>query len=299
MNIEEKTLLATIIIGITQIVFGILALKEWKNTVMLICGCILFLIFSTCVGFLAYRLKTIKRIYKIIEYLFHNTEVNQFNIVPKLLLYMNKMNKYNNVSVDTVQVVYDIYHNEGRYDSDIRWEIKGVCNDTKKDISEYYFYTACEFGDCECHKVHLEKDNDVRDFEKADYYESNRIKLLTWGFPKMLQPGNRVQHMQLFLRVNGSFDFSQMEVIYFIPRNVAKKINGCSICIKFHYDQPPLDMELRKIGYLKRNAVSQEIVKVAGIKKEQDLTEYTFFLDKSEINMEYIYYILIMPREHA
>lgn len=295
-NIEEKTLYATIFIGIVQIIIGYLGLKQ-QNSFILAITIFVMLTSTTIIAILGMRFMILKEKYLLMIYLFHNNGINQFNIVPKLLLLMDREKKYNNVVIDQIEVCYKLYFQKEKYNADIRWRMKGIQNNSKKDISEYYFYTGTEYGDCLYHNIMLYSDYKECKYEIVDIKESNRIKLLTWSFPVELKPQDNIKDMSLVLSVEDIFHFDVNQVLYFIPRNFAKDINMFEIKVEVNFKHIDFDMELREIGKLKGSKqVTEHILKCHKKVNSEKKSIYYFVVEKKRIKMNNIYYILIKPR---
>lgn len=298
MNTEDKALFSTVCIGGIQIIIGFIGIIKNNNLILLV-NIVLLSITIFCIIYLSKKVHVFNYKYSLIQYLFHNDNVNRFNIVPKLLLLMDQEKKYNHLDIDHVDVTYDITYSNNQYNSKVIWRMRGIHNSKRRDVSEYYFYTGTGIGDCQHQTLTLYKSNASSEYKITNYLERNRIKLLTWSFPTVFTSQSYIKKMDLSLFINGIFDFSMNQVIYFIPRNFGQKLNSFSISINMHFEKPTFDMELREIGCVKGNkGISEHILKSHQIYRNEDnSTTYSFEIEKKYINMDNVYYIFLIPRQ--
>lgn len=293
MNYEKTSLTATIIIGVLQIALAFLALVDCENYINF--AIIIVLIIVTAILFNSIiSTKYTNYRYNLIKYLFHNDNVNQFNILPKLIVMRDYQQKKNTFSVDSIVMTHNLFPTETtQVDDFVSWDMSGVKNTTANQITEYYFYYGVEIGTSMQPSIVLSDGIKAYQYRILDITKSNGICLFKFGIDKPLQPNSTFSSVKLNLNTKGAFDFSETQVIYFFPKNFAKNINRCSINIITHGFPYELNMELREIGRHGLSSVKEHILAPLLPDKREGCTVYSYDIDKKTLHMDSIYYVLI------
>lgn len=226
--------------------------------------------------------------YPLLIYLFHNdSKVNQFNVLPKLILLMEKVKKINNVEIESVNMEYTI--RDGKKESSIRWNLCNVKNNLKHSIPEVFFYTGIDYGIMSKVKAN-EKDGYRETYhELRKILESNGINLLECGLDRELRPGESLERIEYFSKCVDAFKLNHQEILYFYPLNFGVKINKINYYIQI-LDEYNYQIEMREI-YKEKKVFTERCLKSTQGKREGEKITYKFELPK--VTMSSVYYFTI------
>lgn len=235
-----------------------------------------------------FRKKDAKDILDLIIYLFHNNNgINQFNILPKLILLMEKEQNYNEFHVDKVNMEYKI--RDGKQESTINWNIIGIKNISKTEVSQMYFYTGIDYGIMATVEAREENGGNVEARPMRKENESNEINRFVLGFESKIAPKRKLDRIRLSTKLKKAYDLSKQEIIYFYPYNFGRIIDEINYNVEI-YDKDNYVIELREIYKDKKNFKERVIKSIKG--KVQD-TYKLYGFKITEVNMKSVYYFTI------
>ncbi|MCH5345337.1 MAG: hypothetical protein J1E64_15025 [Acetatifactor sp.] len=231
---------------------------------------------------------------ELISFLFFNNGVNQFNVLPKLMLYKNFIGKQNNLRINHLKVVVEIIEGEGeKCNAVITWTLRGLCNETRHKITEFYFYTGIDFGEYTKKTVTLSNGKSGTKFDISDISSSNGIYLYEWGLLDGIAKNKLFDEMVLQIDLKEAFDFRKQDIIYLFPPNFGNKIEKIELVVQKKFEKPNIKMEFREVGRDNRNKISDRIIQTSGYEHD----DFHFALDSDEIKMNNVYYLRINPQK--
>lgn len=239
-------------------------------------------------GLIKLNRKRKSEIFDLIQYLFHNnSQINQFNILPKLVLLIEKEKKYNNVHIEKVNVIYDIRN--GQANSKVIFDIRGMKNNSKVKLTEFYLYTGTDIGFTERTRVYEEVGNNVIEYNMRLELESNGIKRLVCGLQESIEYRKNSKNIKFETDYCNTFDLSQLTILYCYPLNFGLKVDEINYYIKIH-DNDNYTIESRKV-YKSKKEISEKILKTSEGERIEDYSQYNFKI--SDIHQLDIFYFTI------
>lgn len=300
MDIQKRIeMITTVSTFISSIMMLVNCIYEDHNIIFYIS---LICVLSACALSCYYWIKRypIWKRYKFIRYLFFEIRENKFNIAPKVLLFLDLMNKRNNFVIKELSANYTLKENSGVIDSNVVWSLDEVSNVISND---FYFYTGIDLGRIQNQQFiitcnGLPATGDLLEDNKDD--SENGIFLCHWNIPeRTIKDGKKIDNIELTMEQKNSFDFNNKEVIYLFPWNFARKIG--KIKFKITYPKPlgDISMQLFEVGDVKGHKFPYNH-SLEGTTKENffedkdgNTSTYEFSLEEKNINVENLYYILL------
>ncbi len=299
MNIqrEKMAMIATIISFVANVIAIINIIINNYNMIFYIS---LFCVFFASVLLSVYWIKDypILKRYKFIRFLFLEIRENKFNIVPKVLLFLDLMKKRNQFEVEKLSVIYDITEKDGIIDLNILWRMEEVSN---VKSSDFYFYSGVDLGTIKNQKfaIYCNGIDETINLLRDNIISRNRVYLYHWDIPsKLIKRKNKIDKIELSMNQYNGFDFERKEVIYFFPWNFAKKINSVQFNFAYPISLGEISIQLFEAGkikgekypnYTSLTTISEE----KRVDTEKQMKIYEFMLERENINMDNLYYILI------
>lgn len=224
-------------------------------------------------GLIKLNRKRKSEIFDLIQYLFHNnSQINQFNILPKLILLIEKEKKYNYVHIDTVNVIYEMRF--GQKNSKVIFDIKGMKNNSKVKLTEFYLYAGTDSGFSERTRVYEEVGNNVKEYNMRLELNSNGIKRLVCGLQEPVEYKKSSKNIKLVTDYFEVFDSSRQNVLYCYPLNFGLKVDKINYVIKVYEDDNYI-IESRKI-YKSKKEISEKLLKTSEGEWVENHWQYNF-----------------------
>lgn len=295
---SRKEFFVTATIGVIQIMLIIIQIADGSRFLLFLS----FLFSFVLIGIIVVLLRKIRNMnkaayrFELVQYLFHNDGREQMNLIPKLILLLEKENISNPVEIEQVVVRCTLYRGKAGMEAEIQWEFDGVRNRSSGGVSEYCFLTCLDGGEGNTPKVTMMMSGREKPCTcHIDRIKSsNGIEMLKWGFPKVLNRGERLTNMCLERKLINSFDLEKQDIIYLFPSNYGQKIDS----ILFVLDMPEegYEMELIETGRFRnhRKILERSIGRDSG-ERNGERVKYVCSLEKKSIHMENLYYILYKP----
>lgn len=295
---EVLVMITTIIAFITSIVSIINSIYDNYNLYLVLSFICFGMVGALTIFYWIYRYPDWKR-YKLIRYLFFEIRENKFNIAPKILMFSDLNRKKNNFIVKELSVDYTLTDNEGAIDSFVTWNLKEISN-VKSEY--FYFYTGIDFGKIETQQfvIGCNNNGETRSLFLDNRIDSeNGVYLCYWNIPNdAVKRGNKIDSIKLTMEQKESFCFKNKEIIYLFPRNFAYKIEKIDLKITYPQSLNKIEMQLYEIGNVKGeefpfNHLLDSVSNERYIKNTDGSYSYTFHLEKENINIDNLYYIIL------
>ncbi len=293
---DNKFERATIIIGIIQIVLAFIQTFITYNTILLISTTTLSAILILVL--IIYRSKYIKFLYnyKLIQYLFHNRGRNRFNSLPKMLLLQNQKGKYNEVKINKLKIVWKMHRHEDYIDSIFEWELNGITNIGKRNISEYLMYNTYDIAKSSKANLSFFLDGQKIDYDLT-FEESNKVRILTFGLSEILRPKKRIEKLKIVLKSKDSVKIGRNDALCIYPINYGKKVESIDIDISLDFSSKFYDFDMIEIGRIPGNkGISERNLKRGIPMKQDNKIRYKFSLDEDILKMKNIYVVLLSAK---
>lgn len=300
MGAYEKQLsivasLMVIVSTILEYSFGIMS--DFLRDIIFIIKILLAVIVLVIILIEYNQLKKYRYNCEMIQYLFHNEGRERFNVIPKLLLYFQKIKKRNLVDIEKIDLSCRMVYQENHLITKFKWDIDGITNSSHHEISEYVFLTISDIGEIENPNITLYGQAEHNKYRITDIKESNGVYCLTWGMEHFLKPGERISKMILELVSIDSFDFNRNEIIYFYPPNYGTNIGAVNIEIETQINETIFEIEVVEVGHIKgkKGINERTILRVPVSEVGENTKKYICSISKNEINMNNLYYLLLKP----
>lgn len=290
MSEERKAILVTVIFGIIDILFKLMAVKSQIDYIMILSSIFsVTLLFVITILWLKY--KDLAHSYEFIKFLFFGSEYNKFNFFPKLKLYMDYLGDRNHVDVETIE--FECFSDNIEKYTYITWNMKNIYNNTKKEIKSYHLYTTSELGTTKKVNVEVKEGNRSLKIDVNNIKLSNGIQKTPFTFSESIKPSGIKPEIKINMIMYDAFDFNRQETIYLYPRNYGKKVKHINILLKTKGVEN-ISVCLHEIKKDKKSYVDEPI-KYGVADRKDKITTYEFKLDDKEINISSLYYLLIKP----
>ncbi len=298
MGEDNKELRASIIIGGIQILLAFIQIFTEHNMIysVLITSLSGVLLILLILYILKY--KKLAYDYTLIQYLFHNHGRNQFNSLPKMLLLQKQQGRYNGVEIDKLKINWNMYPSQvpGWLHSIFEWEFGSITNISRENISEYLMYNTYDIAKSSKANLSFFIDDAMADYD-LKFEESNKVRMLSFGLPKILKPKQRIDKFKIVLKSRDSLRIGRNDALCICPLNYGKKVKSIDIKINMGIPSPLYELELIEIGRIPGvKGISERSIERGVPKQREGGIRYRFSLDEEIMNMQNIYVILLKAR---
>lgn len=207
---------------IIDILIGIICIISFDNKISIILVSILLFIIISLIALLYSKEKYIR----FVDFLFDN-EKHNFNLLPKMRMYLNKEKIYNRVKVKSVDVTYNITHTESEKSNSMgNAEILYTIAIENKSIpKEYYFITGNDYSD-EVPQIFykygiMDEYSTVSPEERnCAFYYRNVVRKVNFNLDKKLIPQKDTLEIKIKVCYKNSFEFEHnyLDTIICLPR---------------------------------------------------------------------------------
>lgn len=291
MTDEKKSLYITVFFGIIESIFSIITFMKFSTLLLVINVCISIILVGLIIKLYFYHKRAIDS-YEYIKFLFFGSEYNVFNLFPKLMLYMDYLNMKNPVDVNTIE--FECVDDISNGNTSVQWIIKNICNNTNKYIKSYYIYSMNEYGSMDHVDIEVKEGVLSLPIDTNNIRKRNSIQQTPFTFREPVMPKGTVPEIKICMQMHDGFMQKKERVVCLYPRNYGVKVEHISIAYKIKGTRD-VSVKLHEIGK-GENGYFDEPIKSCVPIEENGEQIYYFCLNKDEINVNNLYYILISEK---
>ena len=283
-NLSKIESFGSVILMIINIIASLIAV--FQNYTWLLAISVVFLIIITIYWYKKYKKRA--DFIKFIEFLFYNTK-HPFNLLPKICLAIDYINKYNKLSLSdmSVKFTYDMrnssfdkFPNEPiEYTTKIEYYLKAK---NKKLPDKFYYYTGNTYGEqiVNIWKQQAEQGEDK--YEKVSVEEAKGGKLCVQSCSWKLEEDKKPRNSSVF-PISFYVEYIEKtknytDTIIFYPKQFAKDIEELEISFEFLGNK----VKLKEIKGFEISLDGKQFVKT-GIFKFDEQKKSTESSDKIKI----------------